>query len=234
MNELFGTGVFDGEDFLKLIARFGLDLGFATLIVLSVYYRRYRNREFVFTYFIFNIITFFICALLRKVPMELGFALGLFAVFGILRYRTQEIKMHDLTYMFIVIGIGIINSVSNKQISLVELLTVNAVIVSASALIEFHPTARLHSATPVRYDNLALLQHGRESELHKDLSQRTGLEVVRVQVHRIDLLRDAAELTAFSKTQPDAAAEGPRPLPGSLLVVDNNSAAVSFPEPRGA
>ena len=200
MNELFGTGaLIDVEDFLKLITRLVLDLTFTSLIVVGIYYRLYRNREFVFTYFVFNVITFSMSVLLRKVPMELGFALGLFAVFGILRYRTEEIRMRDLTYMFIVIGVGIINAVSNKKISLAELLAVNMVIVGVAAIIELHPSGKHHGATPMLYDNLMLLQPGRDEELRQDLSQRTGLDVVRVQVHRIDLLRDAAEITVFYK-----------------------------------
>ena len=99
MTDLFGTESLFDSDWYKLMARLGLNLGVVSLIVLFVYYRMYKNREFVFTYYIFNIITFTMCVLLRKVPMELGFALGLFAVFGILRFSTEEIKMRDLTYM---------------------------------------------------------------------------------------------------------------------------------------
>ena len=121
MDEIFGTGgLADWPDFAKLVSRFALDLFFASIVIFGVYYRLYRSREFVFTYFIFNVITFSLCVLLRKVPMELGFALGLFAVFGILRYRTEEIRMRDLTYLFIVIGLGILNAVANKKISLID------------------------------------------------------------------------------------------------------------------
>jgi len=197
MTELFGTESFFDSDWYKLIARLGLNLGVVSLIVLFVYYRMYKNREFVFTYYIFNIITFTMCVLLRKVPMELGFALGLFAVFGILRYRTEEIKMRDLTYMFIVIGIGIINAVANKKVSLIELLTVDAAIIGVTAVIELTPAGKTHGATPMLYDVIALLQPGREAELYADLGRRTGLQVVRVAVHRIDMLRDAAEVTVF-------------------------------------
>jgi len=137
------------------------------------------------------------CLLLRKVPMELGFALGLFAVFGILRYRTEEIRMRDLTYLFIMIGIGIINGVANKKVSTVELLTVNVVIVGLTALLELPRSARRFGSTPMLYDNLALLRPDQQEQLYADLSQRTGLAVVRVQVHRIDFLRDAAEITVF-------------------------------------
>lgn len=197
MTELFGTETFFDGDWYKLVARLALDLGITSLVVLWVYYRTYKHREFVFTYFVFNVITFTMCVLLRKVPMELGFALGLFAVFGILRYRTEEIRMRDLTYMFIVIGIGIINAVANKKISVMELLTVDAAIVGVTALFELAPANKTHGATPMLYDNIPLLEPGREDELHADMSRRTGLNVIRVQVHRIDMLRDAAEVTVF-------------------------------------
>jgi hypothetical protein len=200
VDEVFGTGGFiDWPDFLKLISRLALDLGFASIIILGVYYRLYRGREFVFTYFIFNVITFCLCALLRKVPMELGFALGLFAVFGILRYRTEEIRMRDLTYLFIVIGLGILNAVANKKISLMELVAVNAAIASVTAILELTAASRSHGSTPMLYDNLALLRPGKRAELLADLSARTGFDVIRVQVHRVDLLRDAAEVTVYYK-----------------------------------
>jgi hypothetical protein len=197
MSELFGTETLFDPDLYKLLARLGLNLAITSLVVMWVYYRLYKNREFVFTYYIFNIITFTMCVLLRKVPMELGFALGLFAVFGILRYRTEEIRMRDLTYMFIVIGIGIINAVANKKVSLSELLTVDAAIVGVTAIIELNPRGRHYGATPMLYDCIPLLEPGREVELHRDLAQRTGLDVMRVQLHRIDMLRDAAEITVF-------------------------------------
>jgi hypothetical protein len=200
VDEVFGTGgIVDWPDFLKLVSRLALDLGFASIIILGVYYRLYRGREFVFTYFIFNVITFCMCALLRKVPMELGFALGLFAVFGILRYRTEEIRMRDLTYLFIVIGLGILNAVANKKISLMELVAVNGAIAGVTAALELTAASRAHGSTPMLYDNLALLRPGKRAELLADLSARTGFEVIRVQVHRVDLLRDAAEITVYYK-----------------------------------
>jgi hypothetical protein len=199
--DLFGTeSLLDGADFVKLLGRLGVDLAFTSIVVALVYHRLYRNREFVFTYYIFNVITFSLCVLLRKVPMELGFALGLFAVFGILRYRTEEIRMRDLTYLFIVIGIGILNAVANKKVSLAELLTVNVVIVGITALIELHPAGRRSGSTPMLYDKLELLRPGQHAALLRDLSERTGYDVVRVHVVRVDMLRDAAELTVFYQT----------------------------------
>ncbi|MBE7453668.1 MAG: DUF4956 domain-containing protein [Kofleriaceae bacterium] len=197
-SDLLGTERFlDSTDFLRLVTRLGVDLGFVSLVILLVYYRLYRNREYVFTYYVFNLITFAMCMLLRKVPMELGFALGLFAVFGILRYRTEEIRIRDLTYLFVMIGLGIINGVANKKVSAAELLLVNAAIIATVAVLELPRSARRHGSTPMLYDNLALLRPENRDALHADLAARTGLDVVRVAVHRIDLLRDAAEVTVF-------------------------------------
>lgn len=198
IGDAFGTDeLFNTWDFIKLISRLGIDGVFVWLVV-RVYNRLYPgNNDFVLTYVVFNLITFSLCILLRKVPMEIGFALGLFAIFGILRYRTEEIKLRDLTYLFIVIGIAILNSVANKKISLVELLVVNTAIVGVTAAIELAPRVRREGRTPILYDNLPLLAPGREAELYADLSRRTGFPVVRVHVARIDLLRDAAEITAF-------------------------------------
>jgi hypothetical protein len=200
VNDFLGTERFiDPGDFLKLVSRLGLNLAVASLVIVGVYYRLYKNREFVFTYYVFNLITFSMCVLLRKVPMELGFALGLFAVFGILRYRTEEIRMRDLTYMFIMIGLGIINGVANKKISASELLLVNGMICGITAILELTPAARSHGSTPMLYDNLALLRPDQQPALLSDLAERTGLDVVRVHVHRVDLLRDAAEITVFHR-----------------------------------
>ncbi len=196
MNELFGTDVFfDQPDFLRLLVRMGINLAFTTFIIGYVYYRLYRNRELVFTYYIFNIITFSLCVLLRKVPMEIGFALGLFGVFGILRYRTEQIKIRDLTYLFIVLGVALINAVANKKVSTSELLLVDVAICAMVAILELPRSGRRHGATPMIYDNLALLKPGEQAALLADLSARTGMNVVRVEVNTIDFLRDSAEIT---------------------------------------
>jgi hypothetical protein len=196
MNDLFGSDTFVDSDLIRFVLRLAVNLTFVAMIVHAVYYRLYRNREYVFTYYLFNIITFGMCLLLRKVPIELGFALGLFAVFGILRYRTEAIRIRDLTYLFIVIGLGILNGVANKKISVAELLLANGIIVGATAILE-RPRGRSERSTPMLYDNLNLLKPGNEAELYADLRARTGLEVVRVDVVRFDMLRDAAEIVVF-------------------------------------
>lgn len=169
----------------------------------------------MFTYVIFNVITFMMCALLRKVPIDLGFALGLFAVFGILRYRTEEIRLRDLNYQFVVIGVAILNAVTNKKVSFAEVLAVNVVVAATVIALELAPALRRHCALPVTYDNLALLHDDQRPALLADLSARLGVAAHRVQVHRIDTLRDAAEITVFYQLPRATAARLPAPPHGA-------------------
>jgi len=199
MTELLGLHPewMDVPDLSKLGLRMAIDLFFTAIVVLGVYVRRYGKNEYLFTYFMFNIVTFTLCFLLRKVPIELGFALGLFAVFGILRYRTEPIRTPDLTYLFVVIGIAILNAVVNKKVSLGELLLVNVSIVALTALLEGLPYFRPDARRSVVYDNMAILRLNEEQALIEDLQERTGLAIRSVKVQQLDLLRDTARLTIF-------------------------------------
>jgi hypothetical protein len=201
VSDLFGGEIFAGADLARLLVRLVIDLAFATVVIRVVYFRVHRQRDYLFTYYLFNLITFSLCMVLRKAPMELGFALGLFAVFGILRYRTEAIRIIDLTYLFIVIGLGILNAAMHTRISLVEILAVNGAIVGMTAVLEA-ATSRAEKAVPLLYDKLELLRPGREVELIEDLCERTGLRIVRVSVQRIDMLRDAAEITVHHVDAP--------------------------------
>ena len=198
MPELMGVGSLVGwDDVATLLARLALDLAFATIVTQLVYFRLYQNREHAFTCHLFNLVTVCLCLMLRKGPAHLGFGLTLFGVFGILRYRTEQIRSRDLTYLFIVIGIGIINGVAGVTVSLAELLVVNAVIVAMTALLELGLRRAPEGSTPMLYDRLELLQPGKEAALIADIAHRTGLAVVRIETQRIDLLRDAAEITTY-------------------------------------
>ncbi len=191
----------DIEDLIKFLARLLINIAFATVVIRLVYFRIHRDRGYVFTFYAFNIITYCMCLMLRKVPIELGFALGLFAVFGILRYRTEAIRTTDLTYLFIVIGLGILNGVANKKISVVELMVVNLVIVLVPLILERGWRGEREVSQLVFYDNVELLKPSNERELYEDLQQRIGAKIARIQIGRIDFLRDAAEITVHYKAE---------------------------------
>jgi hypothetical protein len=193
------NAVVSWDELSRLVALLVWNLAFASVVIRLVYYRLYKSREYVFTYYLFNVITFCLCVLLRRVAVEFGFALALFGVFGILRYRTEQIRIRELTYLFIVIGIGILNAVAGAKVSFAELFIVNMVIVGMTALLERGPSERAEEATSMCYDRLELLRPGNEAKLTEDVAGRTCLHVLRVEVQRIDLLRDAAEITIWHR-----------------------------------
>jgi len=178
-----------------LLTRLGLNLVFTTIVVRLVYYRLYKSREYVFTYFLINIVTFTLAHLLSTVRIELGFALGLFAVFGILRYRTEAIKVRDLTYLFVVIGIALLHALASDGIALAELLIANGAIVGTVALLEAAPFSKREESRVIHYDRLDLLSPESSAALLADLRKRTHLPVERCEIGNVDLLRDSADIT---------------------------------------
>jgi hypothetical protein len=188
--------LFDAGDTSRLVFRLVLEVVVSAIVIRGVYSRRHQSSEHVFTFWLFSIVTFCIAFLLRKVPMELGFALGLFAVFGVLRYRTESIAIKDLTYLFVVIGLALINALSNKKISLVELLLVNLAIVGTVVLLDgMH---RQHEGqVRLLFDRVDRLGPRHRKALLAELTTRLDLPVSRVTVHSVDLLRDTAELSVY-------------------------------------
>ena len=195
--ELFGIDLYDSKDLVKLLFKFSIDLLLLFIIVRVIYYRIKEEKDYVFTFFMFNILTFFICFLLRKVPMEMGFALGLFAVFGILRYRTEAIPIRQMTYLFIVIGLSMINSLANKSISWLEILLANAIITTITFLIDRVWFSSIEQTKSILYEKIDLIKPENEQELIEDLKKRTGLPIVAVKVDKVDFLRDTAQITIY-------------------------------------
>ena len=195
--ELFGIDLYDSKDLIKLLFKFSIDLLFLFIIVRVIYYRIKDEKDYVFTFFMFNILTFFICFLLRKVPMEMGFALGLFAVFGILRYRTEAIPIRQMTYLFIVIGLSMINSLANKSISWLEILLANGIITIITYLIDRVWFSTIEQTKTILYEKIELIKPENEQELIEDLKKRTGLQIVAVKVDKVDFLRDTAQIKIY-------------------------------------
>jgi hypothetical protein len=183
-----------GEAAWVLLGRLGLDLFFTVLTVRVVYYRLYRSRDYVFTYFLINLVTFALAYILSNVRMELGFAMSLFAVFGILRYRTEGIAVRNLTYLFVVIGLALLNALTNGGITLGELLIANVAVVGTVAVLEAAPSSGREESRLVRYDRLDLLSPDATNELITDLRKRTHLPVERCEIGDVDLLRDSADI----------------------------------------
>ncbi|OFX84233.1 MAG: hypothetical protein A2W99_00460 [Bacteroidetes bacterium GWF2_33_16] len=197
--KIFGLDFFHAENFYYLVTRFLYNLFWVFIPAYYLYFKKGGYREYFFTYIIVSIMVFQICLLLGSVSLRLGFALGLFAIFGILRYRTNPIPPREMTYLFLVIGISIKNAVSNENISFIELITVDVLTILVTFLVESYITGMRVKRKKIIYDRLELAKPENHEELKKDLSERLGVEVVRVDLGPADLIKDSIELLVFFK-----------------------------------
>ena len=144
-----------------------------------------------------NVTIFFICFTLKKIDLGLGIALGLFAIFAIIRFRTDAIRVKDMTYLFIVIGIAVINALSNKKTSYAELLFTNAAIVAIAFLLETSLKSVKLSKQDIVYDRMDLLDPANETALFADIKERTGITATRVKFNKIDLQKQAVNMVVY-------------------------------------
>ena len=191
---------------IKTLSKFSwrliIDLFSVFVLVRFVYFPIYKHRELFFTFFIFNLIIFLICFLLNKVELSMGAAFGLFAVFSMLRYRTEDISIKDMTYLFLVIAMGLIAAVTkikdtNDLYEYIFLAIVNAIIILITYLLESNVLMKKEFVKIINYENINLVQSKREAELIADISARTGINVHRISIQKIDFLRDAAQIKIY-------------------------------------
>ncbi|MBE9519309.1 MAG: DUF4956 domain-containing protein [Bacteroidetes bacterium] len=197
MPEFLNIELMNWEDFWDLVIRASFNLFVVLILVRVLYYRITPRKEYLFTYILISVVVFFMIMLLENVGVEIGFALGLFAIFGMLRYRTQQIPIREMTYLFLVIGVSVINSLANRRVSYAELLLTNAAVVFVTYLLEKVYLLKTESKKLVFYEKVELIKPDRRAELIADLEERTGLKIHRVDVERIDYLRDAARIHIF-------------------------------------
>ena len=195
--EFLGTPIFDSEDFWKLITKTVFNLIIITTIVRYIYYPVTKNKDYLFTYFLISLTVFLLCVLLDSVKLQLGFALGLFAIFGIIRYRTDPIPIKEMTYLFLVIGISVVNALSNKKISHAELVFANLMIVFVTYGMERLWLLKAEIRKNITYEKIELIVPEKREELIADLKARTGLDISRIEIRRIDFLKDIANIRIF-------------------------------------
>lgn len=174
----------------KFFLRLLIDITAVFVLIRFVYFPIYRSREYVFTFFIFNLIIFLITYLLNKVEMSMGAAFGLFAVFSMLRYRTEDISIKDMTYMFLVISMGLINAVTKGSWD--ELLLIMSIIILITYLLESKVLMKKEVSRIVMYENIELIKPENRQQLIDDLEKRLGVKVNHVTIGKVDFLRDTA------------------------------------------
>lgn len=200
--ELFNIEVLDTDNFAELIMRFAFNFLVILVLIRRIYYPKTRRRDYLFTFFLIGVVVFLMCFLLENVKLELGFALGLFAVFGIIRYRTTQIPIKEMTYLFIVIGISVVNALANKKVSYTELLFTNLAVLAITAYIERLKSFEGESYAQVLYEKIDLIVPEKRVELMKDLETRLGVTISRIEIGVVDFQRDVVKIRVyFMKSQ---------------------------------
>jgi hypothetical protein len=195
---LGGVELIDFSSFFELVSRFALNLIVIMILVRWLYYTTTRRKDYLFTYILISSVVFLLCYLLESVKLQIGFALGLFAIFGIIRYRTNPIPIKEMTYLFLIIGVSVINSLADTNTSVAEMLFTNATIVFATYGLEKLWLLRHESSKIVVYEKINLIKPEKYQELVADLQERTGIKKIkRVEVGKIDFLKDTCFLTIY-------------------------------------
>ena len=188
------------SELLNLIFRFGFNLSIAFIIIILIYKRNHTNKlDFVFTYFMFNSLIFFFAFLLGSITINIGFAFGLFAVFAILRYRTDPIPIKEMTYLFIVITIGVINALSGAEVSYAALLFTNIALVGLTYFLETYWQKNMLILRTVEYEIIENIKPENHEKLLLDLENRIGLSIKGFEIHRINFLRDTVRISIYCK-----------------------------------
>ncbi|MFH0864854.1 MAG: DUF4956 domain-containing protein [Bacteroidota bacterium] len=201
---IFNIPIFDSVDFSELMMRFGINLFLAFIIVRFVYFPfNNRSKEQIFTLILFNTVIFFVCAIMRNLTIQIGFAFGLFALFGLLRYRTMPIPIKDLTYLFILICMGMINAMFYRRITYAEFLGADVLIIIVAFTLEKIIARKKEHSKRINYEKIDLIKPEKHDELIEDLKKRTGLNVHRISIERINFLRDTARIWIYYYEEKD-------------------------------
>lgn len=192
--------VANAKDVLNIVdfgTRAALNIIALALLVSLIYYPKHKNKDFIFTFVIFNIINFMICYLLGSAKIKIGFAFGLFAIFSIIRYRTILVSIKDMGYFFICVALGMLNSLASVKDDFVMLIICNAVILVLTFFLERLDFLKNENSKDILYDKINFIKPQMRAELIGDLSERTGLPIHRVEIVSIDYLKDVASVKAY-------------------------------------
>ena len=202
--EFFGIPFFD-DDFYKMLLRLSINMLYLTAIIKLSYYRFSKKTEFLFTFYLVGIVVFFLCFTLKKYELDLGLALGLFAIFGIIRYRTDPLKVREMTYLFVVIGVSIINALSNKKMSYMEILLANSFITASIYYLDrYWSQQRLtpkektmpkdFGIKDIVYNSLENIKPEQFEMLKNELEGSLGVEIIKLDINEVDFEKQTAKI----------------------------------------
>ena len=190
------TPLIDMADLWQLLFRFVFNFIVVGIIIHFFYYPKSKRRDYYFTFTLISISVFFLIFLLGSVKVKIGVALGIFAIFGIIRYRTESVPIREMTYLFTITALSVINALS-IQVGLTEMLVTNAIFLLVTCLLESERWLKHTSSKLILYDRIQLITPDKREELIADLSARTGLHIQKIEIGHIDFLRDAAFIKVY-------------------------------------
>ena len=185
------------EDFYLLIMRLAINMVFITILIRFLYYEKTRRKDYLFTYYLTGTITFFLCFGLKKLDIDTGMGLGLFAIFGIIRYRTDAIEIKEMTYLFLIIGLSVVNALASNKLSIAEMGLINVFMVILTYILEFVWLMKHETRKTITYERIDLIKPENAAEMKKDLEVRTGLSLNRFEIGKIDFLNDTAQVRVY-------------------------------------
>ncbi len=196
LEEPFTLQWFD-EDFYLLLMRLAINMVFITILIRFLYYEKTKRKDYLFTYYLIGTITFFLCFGLKKLDIDTGMGLGLFAIFGIIRYRTDAIEIKEMTYLFLIIGLSVVNALASNKLSIAEMALINVFMVVLTYILEFLWLMKHETRKTIIYERIDLIVPEEEVEMKKDLEKRTGVSLNRFEIGKIDFLNDTAQVRVY-------------------------------------
>jgi hypothetical protein len=196
IEDILNIEMFD-DDIYKLAFRLVINVLFMTIIIRYLYYPITKRKDYLFTYYLIGIITFFLCFGLKKLEIDTGMGLGLFAIFGIIRYRTDAIEIKEMTYLFLIIGISVTNALASSKISILEMGLINFSVVGITYGLEYLWLLKHETRKTIIYEKIDLIRPEHYDEMKADLEDRTGLAINRFDIGKIDFLNDTAQVRIY-------------------------------------
>jgi len=196
IEDILNIEFFD-NDIYKLAFRLIINIVFMTIIIRYLYYPTTKRKDYLFTYYLIGVITFFLCFGLKKLEIDTGMGLGLFAIFGIIRYRTDTIEIKEMTYLFLIIGISVTNALASSKISILEMALINFSVVGITYGLEYLWLLEHETRKTIIYEKIHLILPEHYDEMKADIEKRTGLTINRFDIGKIDFLNDTAQVRIY-------------------------------------
>lgn len=207
LGNLFGVTLFDPQQFISLCIRFFINLIVVSIVARKFYYPRSHRRDYMFIFILMAMSIFLLVSLMDGGGMQLGAAMGLFAIFGIMRFRTEAVPIREMTYLFMLIALSVINALAHGDyhpkadywdgVGIVTILFVNIVFIVMAWLFESTRVLGQDCSRIIKYDNVTLVTPEKRAELKADLEKRTGLKINRIEIGMLDFLKDSALIRIF-------------------------------------